>query len=175
MKYFLMEEDRRIACLPRILHWSQKIDIRDICLQNAYKLPARELLFIQGNENTLFTDFISKPFFLVSEKVKKVLKMYEPNLITKEIVLLDQVYERAERYFLPVFEEVECLGKNSIYTLDHSEVKHIVLNKSSIESHTIFRISNVGKHYVVGNLDVVESILKRECKGLQLTELETEE
>ncbi len=174
MKYFLIEEDVRMTGYPRIVHWNEKIDIRDISPKNAHKLPVRELLFVQGNENTVFTDFIFKPFFLVSEKVKKVLKMYEPTLITKELVLLDQVYERTERYFLPVFEEVECLAKQTTYNLDHSELKHIVLEAEIVKNYSIFRIANFRKQYIVSNLDVVESILKRGCESFQLTELEME-
>lgn len=40
-----------------------------------------------------------------------------------------------------------------------------------IGEHSIFRIAGVEKRYIVGNLDIVESILKRECFGMQLMEL----
>lgn len=50
----------------------------------------------------MYTDIISIPFFLVSEKVQKTIKMYEPRMVMKELVLLDQGIDKAERYFLPI-------------------------------------------------------------------------
>lgn len=172
MKYFLLEEDARITHSPRILLWHKKIDIRDICMEKAYKLPARELLFIESSPDTIFTDIISSPFFLVSAKIKKTIQMYEPNVILKELVLLDQTYERAERYYLPVFAEIDCMDEESVFNLNHSELKRIVMDREKITDSAIFRIAGIEKQYIVGNLDIVESILKRGCTGLQLTELE---
>lgn len=175
MKYFLMEGDKRIVYSPKIRGWHEKLDIRDISLEGAYKIPKRELMFIEDNPNTIFTDIISNPFYLVSDKVKKTIRMYEPNIILKEVILLDPIFEKTERYFLPIFEEVECLAEESVFNLNHSMIKKIILDKSKVEDRSIFRIANVSKHYVVGNLDIVESILKRGCLGLQLTEIEVKE
>lgn len=172
MKYFLVETDSRIVCAPKIMSWYEKLDIRNICLKGAHKLPDRELLLLESSRDTIFTDVISIPFYLVSAKIKEVVQMYEPNIILKEMVLLDQVFERTERYFLPIFSELECLHDKSMFNLDRSELKKIVLKKNAIGEHSIFRIANIQKQYIIGNLDIVESILRRNCIGLQLTELE---
>ena len=37
---------------------------------------------------------------------------------------------------------------------------------------SIFRIAGTTGHYIIGNLDIVESILKRGCLGINLTEVE---
>ena len=97
MKYFLIEADRRISNIPKILSWYEKFDIRNICLKNAHKLPARELLFLESNKETIFTDVLSIPFFLVSARIKQVIQMYDSSIILKELVLLDKTNERAER------------------------------------------------------------------------------
>lgn len=175
MKYFLIEANRRISNMPQIISWYKKVDVRDVCLKNAHKLPARQLLFLESNSDTIFTDIISIPFFLVSAKIKQVIQMYDPNIILKEMVLLDKVYERVERYFLPIFVELECLHEDSEFNMNRSIIKKIVLNKKAIGENSIFRIANYEKQYIIGNLDIVESILRRNCIGLQLTELEIKE
>lgn len=167
-----MEEDDRITNSPRILFWHNKIDVRDICMERAHKLPARELLFIEGMQDTLFTDIISKPFFLVSAKVKKIIQMYEANIIWKEMVLLNQAYERTERYYLPIFEEIDCLYTDNAPKWGFSDAKKMIVDRGKLTDCSIFRIAGIEKQYIVGNLDIVESILKRDCIGLQLTELE---
>lgn len=175
MKYFLIEADQRINNAPKIMFWYKKLDVRNICLKKAHKLPARELLFLESNRDTIFTDILSTPFFLVSAKVKQVIKMYNPNIILKELVLLDKINERAERYFLPIFDELECLHEDSEFNRNRSELKKIVLSKKAIDENCVFRIANFEKQYIIGNLDIVESILRRNCIGLQLTELEIKE
>lgn len=175
MKYFLIEADRRINNAPQIVSWYKKMDVRDICLKKAHRIPARELLYLESNSDTIFTDIISIPFFLVSAKIKQVIQMYDPNIILKEIVLLDKIYERAERYFLPIFDELECMHEDSEFNTSRSIIKKIVLRKKAIGENTIFRIANYEKQYIIGNLDIVESILRRNCIGLQLTELEIKE
>lgn len=175
MKYFLIEADRRINNAPRIVSWYKKLDVRNICLKNAHKLPARELLFLESNSDTVFTDILSTPFFLVSAKIKQVIQMYDSSIILKELILLDKTYERVERYFLPIFDELECLHEDSEFNRSRSELKKIVLRKDAIGENCVFRIANFEKQYIIGNLDIVESILRRNCIGLQLTELEIKE
>ena len=157
MKYFLITEEPTIIQRPFILGWQEKIDVRNIHPESAYKLPKRELVFIRSDPEPLYTDIISIPFFLVSEKVQKTIKMYEPRLVTKELVLLDQGNDKAERYFLPIFDEVDCLGEGTLYNLNRSEIRKAVLDRHRIGEHCIFRLAGVEKQYIVGNLDVVES------------------
>lgn len=172
MKYFLIEENSRITQAPKIINWHEKIDVRNIHRENAFKLPMRELVFVKSNPELIFTDIISSPFFLVSEKVKKTIQMYEPKTVLKELVLLDKEYEKAQRYYLPVFEEVECLAEGSIWNFNCSEIRKIVLNSEKIKEFSIFQIAGAQKQYIVGNLEIVESILRRGCKGILLTELD---
>ena len=51
MKYFLIEADRRINNAPQIVSWYKKMDVRDICLKKAHRIPARELLYLESNSD----------------------------------------------------------------------------------------------------------------------------
>lgn len=171
MKYFLLETDKKISQLPQLVRWYEKIDIRNIHLESAYKISSRQLLFVKGDEDTFYPDIISTPLFLMSQEAKKVVTMYEPRTIWKETVLLDQDAEKVSRYFLPVFEEVDCLAPETVFNLNHSLLKEIVLDRKKIKDCAIFRIGNIEKQYIVGNLDIVESMLKRGFRGIGVTEL----
>lgn len=172
MKYFLLREDERITQRPHLINVHERLDIRDICEERAYKLPRRELVLVRGKNGTIFTDIISKPLFLVSEKVKEVIFMYEPRTRIKELILLDKEDALAETYYLPIFQEVDCLGEGTEYNSTHTALKRIVLDKEKVRSKPIFRIAGVESQYVIGNLEIVESILKRGCFGINLTEVE---
>ncbi|MCI8789505.1 MAG: hypothetical protein HFH92_10415 [Lachnospiraceae bacterium] len=170
MKYFLIQEDKRITRRPYLINVYEKMDVRDVCEENAYKLPHRELIFVKGG--TIFTDIISDPFLLVSEKIKKVIIMYEPRTPMKELILLDRERAAAETYYLPIFQEVDCLGKRTEYNQACTVLKKIVLRHDKVRNMSIFRIAGTTGHYIIGNLDIVESILKRGCLGINLTEVE---
>lgn len=173
MKYFLIREDERITQRPYLINVHEKIDVRDVCKENAYKLPHRELVFVKGG--TIFTDIISEPIFLVSEKIKKVIIMYEPRTTMKELILLDRESPSAETYYLPIFQEVACLGEGTVYNPACTALKKIVLKHDKVRNKAIFKIAGTTGHYIIGNLDIVESILKRECLGINLTEVEIED
>ncbi len=171
MKYFLISEDQTMVQRPFILNWHEKIDVRNIHLTEALKLPPRELVIIRGNPVPVFTDIISVPFFLISEKVREVVKMYDPRTKMTELVLLDQENGKAERYFLPVFEEVDCIKEEYFPALNRGEMKKVILNRERIGERSMFRVAGVEKQYIIGNLDIVESLLKRGCTGMALAEI----
>lgn len=170
MKYFLIREDERITQRPYLINVHEKLDVRDVCNEKAYKLPHRELVFVKSG--TIFTDIISEPLFLVSEKVKEVIIMYEPRMTMKELILLDREYASAETYYLPIFQEANCLGEGTEYNPACTMLKKIALKHNEIREKSIFRIAGTTGHYIIGNLDIVESILKRGCLGISLTEVE---
>lgn len=175
MKYFLIGTSPKISQIPMLMRWYEKFDVRDIHVKSAYKIPNRELILIRSDLETVYTDIISRPIFLMSEKAKDVVHMYEPNTIWKELVLLDKDNTRVTRYFLPVFEEIDCLSKYAVFNLDHSEIKKIVLNRSKIKDSSIFQVAGIKKQYIIGNLDIVESLLKRNMEGVGITEVGWEE
>ena len=56
MRYFLLKTDPKYNTSPVIENWYPKIDVRLIRKETGHKLPKRELLFIQSNPDTIFTD-----------------------------------------------------------------------------------------------------------------------
>lgn len=172
MKFYLLGTDAAYTNYPKIKKWFRRIDPRDFNIHDANKIPYRQLFMIHENENTVFTSIVDDPFPLVSREVREVFDMYEPHIIYKEIVLLDQKYERAELYYLPILEEIECLDEKSEFNLDKSILKKGVIDYERTEDKAIFRLSGFEHYYMVGRLDLVESILKRNVKGIGLKELE---
>lgn len=172
MKFYILGTDTVYSNYPKLKNWFGKVDSRNFNSHDSYKISARQILKIQENENTIFTSIIDNPFPLIKKEVKAVFDMYEPRIIYKEIILLDSKYKRAEQYYLPILEEVDCLHETSIYNMNKSLIKKGVIDYEKTEGKTIFRLSGFNHYYMVGRLDLVESILKRDVKGIGLTELE---
>lgn len=99
------------------------------------------------------------------------MELYEPNMDYRQIVLIDKKKNKAVQYFMPHLQIVDCLGEGTVFNMDHSELKQIVLDKNKIPDKTIFQLDRVSSRYVVVNLNVLESFLRRGAI-LQYEELE---
>lgn len=169
MRYFLIHTDDQFTTAPNILNWYEKINKHWIKIGDSFRLPQRELLMIESNPATVFTDILSFPFFLVTKKVRKVMEMYAPTTVYKDIVLLDSVNKLVEVYYLPILEHVSCLAKESVLSPDRSIIKSAVIDTSKVGDRSIFFIDDVRNTYVVARLDIVESFLRRGARGIGLT------
>lgn len=172
MKFYILKTDEAFEHYPMIKSWFQKVDFRNFNRRDAHRIPDRQLLYIHESSNTVFTSIIDNPFPLVSAEVRDVFDMYEPHIIYKELVLLDAVNERTSIYYLPILEEVDCLDERSELNLDRSILRRGIINYKKTAGKAIFWLGGVGRHYMVGRIDLVESILKRNVRGIGLEELE---
>ena len=75
--------------VPRIRNWMERLDYQAVQRRELAKLPERTILFLEENQDTLFSDVIEKPFLLVSKMFWDVSKMYKVPVKGKEMVLLD--------------------------------------------------------------------------------------
>ncbi len=169
MKYFLIEKDREFYSSPQFKSWHQ--DINFLQEKDYYKLPRRKTFFINENNFLLWTDIISSPVFIVSEKVKEVIKLYDKKVKIKQMILIEQKNADMQVYYLPLLECMECLSEERDKGLNPDITKRLILDRDKIKDKLIFKVKDAGKRYVIGRLDFVESILKREAIGIKLTEL----
>lgn len=172
MKFYLLGTDAVYSNYPKMKNWSGKMDSRNLNIHDAYKIPSRQLFMIQESENTVFTSIIDNPFPMISAEVREVFDLYEPHIIYKEVILLDSKYEKAGIYYLPILEEIDCLSEASEYNLNRSIIRKGIIDYERTEGKAIFRLAGVRHYYMAARLDLVESILKRNVKGIGLTELE---
>lgn len=174
MKFYILGTDEDFSNYPKIKNWFRKIDFKNFNIYDAYKIPQRQLLHIEESENTVFTSIIEHPFPLVLSEVKEVFDMYESHIIYKEVVLLDSKNEKTGIYYLPILEEVNCLNERSEFNLNRSIIRKGVIDYERTDGKAIFRLGGVNHYYMVGRLDLVESILKRNVRGIGLKELEVQ-
>lgn len=175
MDYFLLKQDERYKNIPRIEDVFNKIDVRNINLLNAHKLEDMIIFNVKCDEKTTFLDILDTQLFLISEDMKKIIEKYNPGIIFKIIPLIDLPHERQENYYLPIIEEVDCLSENAELNLNRTVVKRIILSKEKIKNKKIFKIKENSKTLIVVRLDVAESLLRREFKGICLERLELED
>lgn len=171
MKYFLLRTDPQFDNPPIINDWFQKIDRRNIQLGKSHKIENRQLFFIESNPITTFPDVLSFPAFMVTERLRDVIKLYEPKMLFKEIILLDQRYAKACTYHMPILEYADCLTNGSILTKDHSTIISAEIDPTKVNEHSIAYIASVSNLYIIARLDIIESFLRRGAQGISLQEV----
>lgn len=169
MRYFILEQDKGYTDIPEPVNWFQKLGPGD-AMKSVQKFPDREIFMVKTGDSPLFIDFMTEPMVLVTEKVKKCLKLYEPNMPFKEIVLLDRQKKMAQNYFVPRFVELDCLTKRSEYTNWNYDLKYTELDGKKVGDKAIFTIKGPEKRNILVRLDVAESLLRRGAKGFLLKE-----
>ncbi|NFG40663.1 MULTISPECIES: hypothetical protein [unclassified Clostridium] len=172
MDYFLLKQDEEYTNAPMLMDVFKNIDVRNINLLNAHKIDDIVILNVKCNDETEFLDILDRNLFLISKEMKKIIKKYDSEILFKTIPLIDLPHERQENYYMPIFEEVECLSEKSELNLNKTVVKKIILDKEKIRNKKIFKIKESSKTLVVIRLDVAESLLRREFKGMCLERLE---
>lgn len=168
MNYFLISKDEIYKKAPDIINWYE--DERLINERNLNLLKNRKILKIRNEEKRVWTDIISNPNFFVSEKVKGVINKYDNKIKFKQVILLDVVGAEAEVYYLPILKFINCLSEES--EIIGNTIKRCVIKKEIIKDEKIFRIGDVNKRYIVVRLDLAESILRRETRGIKLEKIE---
>ena len=102
MNYFLIETDPLYVDAPVLQDWNGKIDRTKIKPGLSHQLPARTILNIYPNAHTTFTDIVDFPFLLLSKVCMDVVKLYEPQIVSKQIILLDTENRNKQTYYLPI-------------------------------------------------------------------------
>lgn len=175
MRFFLMKPDKRFQNVPEIANWYQNKEVRLLMGEEYTRLPKRILFGVKGDENTIYIDVLFHPFFLISERVQKIISLYEPNLSYKEIIYLNQKMRRAETYYLPILPQIGCLTENSQFNLNHSKVTRASICEKEIGDTSIFQLNEIKDQQVIIRLDLAESLMRRMVRGFLLEETEYEE
>ncbi len=171
MKYFeIMLDKDSYRFAPQIINWYERINVRLINWECYHLLPDRKVLPISPSPNTIFTDIVTSPFLLVSPVVKDVIRMYGDDVVFKEIVLSDSSNKIYCQYYLPIMEirdnvrlsYLKAEGKNGITDGDASRWEKL---------GNIFWLKDKSAKKTIINLDIAESLLRRNVKGIKLREI----
>lgn len=174
MKYFLVSEDERYHNKANISHVPTDRITTEYLRDKKYHLfPDVTILPIHTSNKTDFLDLVCSPFFMVSDTFFSVLKIYNPFLKSKTIVLENT--NEHKTYKLPLIPRIACLAQNSKISIDKSRIEYIELDYEKVKYHSVFYIDDVTDNYVVMNLDILESVLKRGIRGLSITEIDVTE
>jgi len=168
MLYFQLRKDGKLDNTPVITNF-----INTLANPNSLSEKA-SVFFIDETDDINYPDFMDRPLFLVSDRLKKIIEIYHPDY-TYRVTAFTQLEKRTQKIYwnidLPI---VDCLSEESKID-SHGLVLEAVIDESKIKNKSIFQIKKSIQSLYVIRLDLAESILRRNMYGFTLTELKRSE
>lgn len=175
MRYFYIEEDKEVINRPQIMNWYKEIDERYLHYGTFHKVAEKTVLYISSNKSTYYPEIITTPFLMISKKIKDILKLYEPNMGYRQVILIDFNNDKATQYFIPHIKRFDCLTEKSEFNKFHTSLKRIVIDSRKVGDSCIFELDNVSDRHIIVRMDFLESILRRGAMiGFKEVEVEEE-
>lgn len=138
-----------------------------------HALERLKVAYFSGREFEEPCDILTEPTWLVSDRLRGVLELYDKNILFKGIQLFPTASERKffPLYWVPWFKVVDCLHEAS-EKQDNGMLKKLILDGKKIGGSSIFRIGNLQEYKIAVSLPVAESILRRRFYGVDLQKIE---
>lgn len=173
MRFFTMEQDKALADL---------IEFRDfdICGPRHifYKRDADDIndsttLYLTEKSGECAPDFIQSPIPLVSDTVKKVLDMYEDDMVFRSVAIISKEQGTILPYHTLLLDSMGALSEKTEF-YPNGSVKRLVLDRDKIGEHHVFWINDRRFRNPFVSLEIVESLLRRNVTGIIFREVEVE-
>lgn len=172
MDFFLMETEKGNQ-IPYSINKNRVIDIRNINRENSYKIPNCSVVEMEVPREVFLPNVLFEPMFMVDRTFAEVIEMYIPTMIFKTIYLLNKKSGINKTYYLPILEEIDCLAAGTKRSYGGLDLLQIVL-KEDILLQPIFRVKGFLHPYVIGRMDLIESVLRRHIRGMEIKKLKME-
>lgn len=172
MDYYLICQDEEYSNYPRINNLYNSIELKPKEICDYKKIEDKTTLKISDDFSIDYLDWVDKQILLVSSKMKEIMEIYERYIKFKTVVLHEQKKLINNFYYVPMIKISSCLSKESIWNMNKSEIKKIVLNKENLPVNSIFQIGGVNTRYYIARLDLVESLLRRNIEGIKFEKVE---
>jgi len=140
MKYFLVSTDTEDTQVPYITDWFDQINPQDITPERAGNIPEVTLLSMESGAEIIFPDILNTPGFLVSTMAHDVLKLYDPYLQYRRMLVIDRLLRRKQLYFLPILPVCDCLLTESELNQDKSKIIHGVIDLEKTQRRPIIKL-----------------------------------
>lgn len=173
MKYFLIEMNEKNRT-PYNINKNRELDIRLLTKEKINDLPTWNVVEMDFPREGFFPDVICSPCILLSEICMRTVMMYQPDILCKGIRLWDKKSGANATYFLPILEEADCMSERTQFNSVGNRITKLVLDRDKIGERAVFRIKGMDRNCIAGRMDFVESMLRREVRGIKLSEVDVE-
>ena len=151
LPYFYIKENFENTRGIRI-YTSEDIPRNIVTLNERFYEISRELVLeIERTKNFIFPDLMTSVYPLISERFREVLLLFDIEVFTKRVMLIDKDSREMKSYYLLYTKNLLNTDFNNFFKAVREENKKI--------------------RFIV-NLDFAESLIRRDVKGIEFVEVE---
>ena len=123
----------------------------DTINERFYEMPRELVLEIEKTKNFIFPDLMMNIYPLISERFREVLILFDIEIFTKRVILIDKESRDMKIYYLLYTKNLLNTDFNNLFKAVKGENEKI--------------------SFIV-NLDFAESLIRRDVKGIEFVEVE---
>ena len=174
MRIFSMEQDRSLTDLIQFRDFDIRGPRHIFYKEDAAQIRGSVMLFLARGSGETAPDLIQYPVQMVSDPVKKVLDMYEDDMVWRTVAITDKERENVMIYHHLLPERLDVFSERTEF-YPNGSIKKLVMDARKIGGHKVFMADDrrSGNPYV--SLEVVESLLRRGVVGIIWKEVEVED
>lgn len=170
MEYFIMRQDPKLLNVVKLLKWATPTKEKNRFQKLRMSKQETRLMFVTDDIYNEYPDFIEEPFYLISDKLKRIMKLYQPNLYFETVVLSEPKNNEQNIYHFFAVPEMECASSKCVRR--YGKIEKLILDPIKIGNNRIFKV--LGEENLIVRLDVAESILRRVPYGILFERVEIE-
>ncbi|CAI6084101.1 hypothetical protein PAECIP112173_04179 [Paenibacillus sp. JJ-100] len=137
------------------------------------ELPLSSVMMIERQMNEEPTDWISRPSYFVSDRMKRLMEMVDEALLFKSVTFIDQRSGEQLGYWACHIPAVLALSDNSLF-YPNGSIQHLLLQGEKVRDQRMFTLEGARGSGVIVRLDLAESMLRRGLSGFVLRKVDLE-
>lgn len=175
MKYFMISQDKALSNViaPEKLDGSLYRD--DASKKEFDAVQNMVVTYFDNSQELEKPDILYAPAFLVSDRLKKLLRAFDPKMKCKGIRCYPHEVEDPEAllYWWLWIPRVSCLSEQTV-RYPTGLVKHSVAVESRLRGYPILMVEGTIETMVLVSLELAEAMLRRGMWGMDYIPVETE-
>lgn len=175
MEYFRLCQNKKMNNVFSVTGLDTQVYMANPTEQQFQKIPESMVTYFHYRSDYEVADYMATPVPMLSEELRKVFAMYNPQMEFKSIQCYadeeKDVYKMAPAYYIYYTENTRCLHKDAIIAPNGS-VSNLILDKNRMNGEDIMIIDGVPEKITIVSLAVAESIMRRNMFGIDFQEIE---
>ncbi|AKG37732.1 hypothetical protein VK70_12500 [Paenibacillus durus ATCC 35681] len=136
--------------------------------------PKESIFSLYVDGDCEYKDWMDRPIPMVSDELKNIFEIYQPNINWKLVVLANVRQLTQKLYWVPKLNQVDCLSQQSEWH-KNGILKKMVIDREAIRTYKICNVRGSLAQETIVDLDVAECLLKFNMSGFRLQQVETEQ
>ena len=171
MEYYIMELDKRVTNKFIIQKFPGPGSVEYSTAQAKDFREHTGLNTIESDKSS-YPEVLEEPLYMVSKEIRDILELHDDAIICKEVAMVNLPRKSEKDYAILLTDRIDCLHEEAEFYPDKS-IKKLVLDRGKIGERRVFKVKGIGPAYIIVSLDIVESIIRRNCFGVKFTKVES--